>query len=124
MADRGARSIMGLGRAFRIYDDNRNGHLDREEALKAYKTMRLGLSDSDCLRLFKIFDRDGNGQIDYEEFLRTVRGSMNEFRTKLVVLAFRIMDKNGSGVIDIDDVRSIYSCKKHPDVISKKKTED
>lgn len=38
--------------------------------------------------------------------------------------AFKIMDKDRSGIIDISDIKGVYNAKKHPDVISGKKTED
>jgi len=34
------------------------------------------------------------------------------------------MDKDKSGTITVDDLRGVYSAKKHPDVIDGKKTED
>jgi hypothetical protein len=77
VASRGARGIMGIGRLFRIYDDNNNKTLDINEAKKAFAELRLGLSDKDAHRAFIIFDRDGDKLIEYEEFLRTIRGEMN-----------------------------------------------
>ena len=68
---------MGLGRLFKIYDDNNNKLLDISESKKAFAELRLGLSDKDSHRAFIIFDRDGDKQIDYEELLRTIRGEMN-----------------------------------------------
>jgi hypothetical protein len=41
---RGARGIMGLGRLFRIYDDNGNGSLDIQEATKGLEELRIGLT--------------------------------------------------------------------------------
>jgi len=49
---------------------------------------------------------------------------MNDFRKALAMRAFKIMDKDGNGTIDIDDIRGVYNGKKHPDVISGKRTED
>lgn len=124
LAKRGARGIQGLGRQFRIADDNNSKTLDIDEFKKAVHDFRIGLTPSDSERLFKIFDRDGSGSIDYEEFLRGVRGVMNEFRAGLAKRAFKIMDKDGSGIIDIDDIRQRYNAKMHPDVKAGKKTED
>lgn len=115
---------MGIGRLFRIYDDNRNGSLDVHEATKAFEELRLGLDSTEITSLFKGFDRDGSGTIVYDEFLRTIRGEMNAFRKALAMKAFNIMDKDRSGVIDIRDVKGIYNASKHPDFISGKQTED
>ena len=124
LAARGARGIQGLGRSFKIADDNGNKQLDPEEFAKAIHDFRVGLEKKDTDRLFAIFDRDRSGNIDYDEFLRGVRGEMNEFRKGLAMRAFGIMDCDGSGVIDIDDIRQKYNAKMHPDVKSGKKTED
>ena len=41
----------------------------------------------------------------------------------MVHLAFNIMDKDGSGTLDYNDLVDRYNAKKHPDVLSGKKTE-
>ncbi len=121
---RGSRGIMGLGRSFKIADDDRSGNLGMDEFKKAIHDFRVGLRPEQSEKLFGIFDRDGSGAIDYDEFLRGVRGGMNEFRQGLAMKAFAIMDKDGSGIIEIDDIRQKYNAKHHPDVKAGKKTED
>lgn len=49
---------------------------------------------------------------------------MNPARKKIVMQAFKKLDKDGGGWIDISDIRGVYNCAKHPDVIAGKKTED
>lgn len=49
---------------------------------------------------------------------------MNGFRRGLAEKAFKIMDKDKSGTLNIDDIKGVYNAKKHPDVISRKKTEE
>ena len=124
LAARGARGIMGLGRQFKIADDNGSRSLDIDEFKKCVHDFRVGLNPTDSEKLFKIFDRSHDGAIDYEEFLRGVRGEMNEFRANLARQAFKVMDKDGSEIIDINDIRQRYNAKMHPDVKSGKKTED
>jgi len=124
LAARGSRGIQGLGRSFKIADDDNSKQLSPEEFYKAIHDFRVGLNRKDTDRLFAIFDRDRSGEIDYEEFLRGVRGEMNDFRKQLSMKAFVIMDGDGSGVIEINDIREKYNAKMHPDVKSGKKTED
>ena len=49
---------------------------------------------------------------------------MSAARKSTVQRAFKKLDKDGNGWIDINDVKGVYDGKKHPDVLSGKKTED
>ena len=62
--------------------------------------------------------------IDYEEFLATILGPMNPRREALVKKAFGVIDKDNSGILDISDIKGTYNAKKHPDVLSGKRTEE
>jgi hypothetical protein len=44
IAARGARGIQGIGRKFKIADDDRSGSLDKEEFKKAMHDFRIGLN--------------------------------------------------------------------------------
>ena len=52
------------------------------------------------------------------------QGEMNEYRRGLTKKAYAILDKDGSGIVNIEDIRSVYNARQHPDVIEGKKTED
>ena len=88
MAARGARGIIGLGKQFKIADDDNSRDLDMYEFKKAVRDFRVSIVEKDAERLFRIFDRDGSGRIDYDEFLRGIRGEMNPFRVGLCKRAF------------------------------------
>ena len=122
--ERGGRGILGLARQFKIFDDNNSGTLDLPELTKAIRDFKVDLSPNEIKILFNILDVDQSGEVQYDEFLREIRGDMNESRKKLVNQAFSKLDLDGSGVIDFDEIKKLYNCKKHPDVISGKKTED
>jgi Ca2+-binding EF-hand superfamily protein len=124
IAARGARGIAGIGRKFKIADDNNSKSLDKDEFKKAMHDFRIGLSDAQVVTAFRMFDRDGNGEISYDEFLRSIRGEMNAFRVTLCKKAYKIMDSDGSGQLDINDIRQTYNAKQHPDVKAGKKTEE
>lgn len=85
---------------------------------------QLGFTTAEIAKLFAYFDVDSSQSIDFTEFVRAIRGEMSMGRKKIVMQAFNKLDKDGNGWIDITDVRGVYDAKKHPDVLSGKKTED
>lgn len=111
IAARGARGISGIGKKFKIADDNNSKSLDQEEFKKAMHDFRVGLNQKQVTMAFRIFDRDGNGEISYDEFLRSIRGAMNPARVAISKKAYNIMDSDGSGQVDINDIRQTYNAK-------------
>ena len=81
---RGAKSIIGMSRIFKIMDDNGNGSLDLSEFAKGVIESKVEITDYDIRTLFAAFDRNRDGTIQYDEFLRVVRGDMNTRRLALV----------------------------------------
>lgn len=48
---------------------------------------------------------------------------MGPFRKDLIKRVFKKLDINENGIIDIEDVKSCYNARNHPDVRQKKRTE-
>jgi Ca2+-binding EF-hand superfamily protein len=71
-----------------------------------------------------LFDINGDGTVDYDELMRSVVGEMNPFRKGMVKKAFDKLDNNKNGIIELDDIKSFYNAKMHPEVRAGKKTED
>lgn len=63
LASRGARGIIGLGKQFRIMDDNNSRDLDFYEFSKAMKDYMLGFSEAEIKQLFNYFDIGNDGAI-------------------------------------------------------------
>jgi Ca2+-binding EF-hand superfamily protein len=118
----GARGIAGLGRKFKIIDDNNNGQLEFVEFKKACKEHMFDWSEAEVRELFDHFDRDKSGSIDYDEFLVGVRGKLNDRRYQLVLLAFSVLDRDKSGIVEVNDIMEVYDASQHPDVIAGRKT--
>jgi Ca2+-binding EF-hand superfamily protein len=64
---RGASGIIGLGRKFKIMDDDGSSSIDLSEFTKAMHECELNLNDAELSALFRLFDRDGGGNLDYGE---------------------------------------------------------
>ncbi|KAM4708420.1 calcyphosin isoform 1-T2 [Discoglossus pictus] len=110
---RGASGIKGLGRAFRIMDDNRSNCLDLEEFSKGLQTYGLSLQPEEVREIFQQFDTNGNGTINFDEFLISIRPPMSNARRQVIRDAFHKMDRTGDGVITIEDLKGVYNPKCH-----------
>ncbi|XP_075934405.1 calcyphosine-like b [Anarhichas minor] len=121
---RGSSGIKGLGRTFKIMDDNESRSLDLKEFLKGLSDYGVLMEKQEATALFQHFDRDRNGTIDFDEFLITLRPQMSKARKEVVTEAFRKLDKTGDGVITIEDLRGVYNAKYHPKYQNGEWTED
>ncbi|PFX32160.1 Calcyphosin-like protein [Stylophora pistillata] len=72
---RGSAGIKGIGRVFRIMDDDRNRSLDFSEFKKGMREYGLYLDPKELQELFRAFDKDGSGVIDFDEFLLALRAA-------------------------------------------------
>lgn len=122
---RGANGIQGLSRTFKIMDDDESRSLDKKEFAKGIHDYGLTEMEPDIINeLFEKFDKDGSGTVDFDEFLVNLRPKMSQARRSLIHQAFKKLDKTGDNVVTIEDLRGVYSAKKHPKYLSGEWTED
>ncbi|XP_065905567.1 calcyphosin-like protein [Dysidea avara] len=111
---RGASGIKGIGRIFRIMDDDGSKKLDYDEFKKGIHDYGLVMEDPEIKEMFKRFDKDGSGNIDFDEFLTALRPPMGQSRKEIIMKAFAKLDKTGDGLITIDDLKGVYNARHHP----------
>ena len=113
IVERGAVGIKGIGRLFRIADDNGDWKIDLHNELpKLMNDIGVILNKTELSELERLLDRNGDGTIDYEEFLFQMAPPMSEERIKWCNKAFDKLDHDGSGLVDIKDLQAVHNPEK------------
>ncbi|CAK8696234.1 unnamed protein product [Clavelina lepadiformis] len=121
---RGATGIKGLGRSFRIMDDDRSKKLDFDEFKKGISNCGLDMEPNELTYMFQAFDEDNTGKINIDEFLVKLRPPLSISRQTVIQKAFQRADRTGDGVITTDDLRGVYNVKQHPKYLNGEWSED
>uniref|UniRef100_A0A914X615 EF-hand domain-containing protein n=1 Tax=Plectus sambesii TaxID=2011161 RepID=A0A914X615_9BILA len=121
---RGCSGIKGLGRMFRIIDDDGSRKLESSEFMKGMHDFGVVLDKDELNQIFAMLDRDKSGFIDFDEFLIAIRPAMSQGRQNIVMQAFRKLDKSGDGVVKVEDMENVYRVDKHPKYISGEKSKE
>jgi Ca2+-binding EF-hand superfamily protein len=112
IVERGAVGIKGLGRLFRIADDNANGKIDLVNELpKLMGDIGVILNKTELNELIRLLDKSGDGEISYDEFLYQMAPPLSEERIKWINKAFDKLDVDGSGQVAIQDVQAVHNPK-------------
>merc|ERR1719270_1866268 len=111
------RSIDELKNAFKRFDLNSDGHLDRNEFRQLVMSSGSG-SDSEIDTLFKKGDIDNDGKIDYQELIKlmfpqsaqTLQKLQQTFRSlNDVKAAFKRYDADGDGHITKTELQQVMN---------------
>ena len=121
---RGANGIRGLARTFKIFDDDGNRQLDRQEFSKGLADYGLECSKEEQAQIFDTIDKDGSGTLDFDEFLVALRPPLSKARQGLIRKAFNKLDKTQDGEVTKDDLRGTYDVRHHKKYKSGEMTED
>ena len=113
---RGAQTIRGLGRQFKIMDLEGDRKLDKQEFYWGLKDLGCGLSKDECACLLECLDTNQDGYINFDEFLLGIRGRPNEVRQERIDAAFCKFNRDGGECVQASDLQTVYDTSMHPKV--------
>jgi len=119
---RGSMAIRGIGRVFRILDDNKNRQIDMQELMWGLKDYGIHLNEGQATSLLSLLDTDKSGSVNFDEFIRALRGDLSPARIACIRQAYDKLDVNHDGSVTLDDVAKLYDVSMHPDVVANKMT--
>ena len=108
------RSVDDVRKAFKTYDRDGDGAIDKGELIKAMTNYKFNFSEQEAEIIFKAGDIDGDGSVNFEEFMylmcptteQVVKKFRDSYRTITEVKnAFRKFDKNRSGSLNESELK-------------------
>jgi len=108
------RTVDDVRKAFKTYDKDGDGAIDKGELIMAMTNYKFGFSEQEAEIIFKEGDIDGDGTVNFEEFMylmcptteQVVRKFRQNYKTiNEVKNAFRKYDKNRSGSLNESELK-------------------
>jgi len=108
------RSVDDVRKAFKTYDKDGDGAIDKGELIMAMTNYKFGFSEQEAEIIFKEGDIDGDGTVNFEEFMYlmcpTTENVVKKFRQNYKTIvevknAFRKYDKNRSGALNESELK-------------------
>ncbi|KAJ8270942.1 hypothetical protein GJAV_G00121000 [Gymnothorax javanicus] len=111
---RGAAGIKGLGRTFRLMDDDGSRSLDLQELMRGLEAYGVPVSRDEAQQIMSALDKDGGGTLNFSEFLEALRPPLSCSRRAVIEAAFAKLDRSGDGVVTVQDLLGVYDATQHP----------
>merc|ERR1740137_265726 len=106
--------------AFKRFDSNGDGALDRDELAAAMKSSGQSYADVEIDAIFSLGDTDGDGEVSLQEFVELMSPSSSEILAKLrknfrnigdVKSTFKKIDTDNDGLLSKQEMLSSSGCK-------------
>ena len=120
---RGSQTLFSFIRKLSLFDTNHQGFITFDKFANIVQAYTMNLSQEEIKIIFDVFDKDKTGSINYNEFIQTLIGPMSPGRQNIIQNIFEQFNKDNNGKVIISEIKLSFNSRKHPAVISGKKSE-
>ena len=120
---RGPHSLFSFQRKLSLYDLNHKGLISFDDFSMIIQTYTMNISPDEIKIIFDLFDKEKTGTINYNELIQTIIGQINSQRQLAIQKVYDRFNKDNNGKVSINEIKLLFNSRRHPDVISGKKTE-
>ena len=118
----GSHILFSFQRKLSIYDINHKGLINLNNFLSSAQSYTM-LSQDELKLIFDLFDRDKVGSINYSELIQTIIEPISPNRKLIIQKLYDNFNKDNNGKVSINEIKMSFNARRHPDVISGKKSE-
>jgi Ca2+-binding EF-hand superfamily protein len=118
----GSHILFSFQRKLSLYDINHKGLISLNNFLSAAQSYTM-LSQDELKIIFDLFDRDKVGSINYNELIQTIVEPVSPNRKLIIQKIYDNFNKDNNGKVSINEMKLSFNARRHPDVISGKKSE-
>ena len=118
----GSHILFSFQRKLSMYDINHKGLISLNNFLSAAQSYTM-LSQDELKIIFDLFDRDKTGSINYNELIQTIIEPVSPNRKLIIQKIYDNFNKDNNGKVSINEIKLSFNARRHPDVISGKKSE-
>ena len=124
LISKGCHTLFSFQRKLSFYGINHKGLISFDNLLSAAHTYSINLSQDELNLVFDLFDKEKTGYINYNELIQTIIGPISSNRQLIVQKLYNNFKKDNNGKVSINDIKSLFNPKRHPEVMNGKKNEE
>ena len=106
-----------LMKELKNYQNQKDKTINLNNMYFILRNLGIAFKYYDLIELFKSINASNPDKIKIRELLELIRGDINIKRKTSIENVFKVNDKNKIGKISIEEIKHLYNCKMHPDVI-------
>ena len=118
----GSHILFSFQRKLSLYDINHKGLISLNNFLSVAQSYTM-LSQDELKIIFDLFDKDKAGSINYNELIQTIIEPVSPNRKLIIQKIYDSFNKDNNGKVSINEIKLSFNARRHPDVISGKKSE-